>query len=613
MLPWASAALLLAPAAAAQNSSAKIRIPPSAEAARAGQAVEWRADLKSALAESQETGKPVFWYVVSVRGSFMDRSPEVDWSMTAGPFSWPRTVALLNEHFIPVRGRAGAATGEKYGLTRIQFIEPGYLILDGEGTELAKRDRLTTLHPGWLGTQWARVVNAEWNLADPYPTTELSFPAANQWFVRHPRDPSFHPGAELRRLETAAARAEALYLYGCGLHDNRREVEARAAWLDAAKAAPDHPLAAAALMEAEEHGPYQRGLATFEVLPGDVFAADGVGSQVPEGALDPDGNRAMALRFLLRMQRADGSWRDSIYDFGGTDGLPNVYMAISALCTTALLEPATAADADRRLVAAHEAARLFLLDETNVNEEDRDERIWAHLYRMTYWNAVLDRAPAQAEAEQARAALADLTARMLGMQDQRGAWYHEYSNPFVTASCLIELKRAAAHGVTVDGLEEAAKRGIAELRRCRTEDIAYTYGMPRGAARASVEASVGRAPLGELALSLWEADDADLSGAIARSFEHEAELLLARKYDDHTNMHGYGGFFFWYDMHARTMAIAALPEGTERDGFAQRQRQTIHRLAEIDGAFIDSHEVGRSYGTALALVCLMLLDGLETR
>ena len=61
---------------------------------------------------------------------------------------------------------------------------------------------------------------------------------------------------------------------------------------------------------------------------------------------------------------------------------------------------------------------------------------------MTYWNAALDLGQEGEAAEQARSALADVSARLLGMQDQRGAWYHEYSNPFVTASCLIELKRA---------------------------------------------------------------------------------------------------------------------------------------------------------------------------
>ena len=46
-------------------------------------------------------------------------------------------------------------------------------------------------------------------------------------------------------------------------------------------------------------------------------------------------------------------------------------------------------------------------------------------------------------------------------------------------------------------------------------------------------------------------------------------------------------------------------------GYFPTQESRILGLAELDGAFIDSHEVGRSYGTAIALVCLDLLAGLS--
>ena len=58
----------------------------------------------------------------------MDRKPEIDRYMMSGPFSWPRTIALLNEGFIPVRAIARGALAKQYGLVREKFLEPGYLV-----------------------------------------------------------------------------------------------------------------------------------------------------------------------------------------------------------------------------------------------------------------------------------------------------------------------------------------------------------------------------------------------------------------------------------------------------------------------------------------------------
>jgi hypothetical protein len=81
-------------------------------------------------------------------------------------------------------------------------------------------------------------------------------------------------------------------------------------------------------------------------------------------------------------------------------------------------------------------------------------------------------------------------------------------------------------------------------------------------------------------------------------------LERALKYDDHTTTFAYGGFFFWYDMQARSEAIGMLAPGPERDGYAQRQRELVLALPEIDGCFVDSHELGRCYGTAMGLLSL---------
>ena len=102
--------------ATAQNSMRKIRPQPSKLAARAGTAVSWRQDLQAAQKESKKTGKPVFWYVPTLRGSPMDRKREIDRYMMAGPFCWPRLISLLNQHYIPVRARAAGGVASDLDL-----------------------------------------------------------------------------------------------------------------------------------------------------------------------------------------------------------------------------------------------------------------------------------------------------------------------------------------------------------------------------------------------------------------------------------------------------------------------------------------------------------------
>lgn len=77
-----------------------------------------------------------------------------------------------------------------------------------------------------------------------------------------------------------------------------------------------------------------------------------------------------------------------------------------------------------------------------------------------------------------------------------------------------------------------------------------------------------------------------------------------RKYDDHADRHANGGFFFWYDMAGRAEAIGRLQ--SDRDAFLAKQRDLVLSIAEIDGCFVDSHELGKTYGTAMGLITLKL-------
>ena len=115
-------------------------------------------------------------------------------------------------------------------------------------------------------------------------------------------------------------------------------------------------------------------------------------------------------------------------------------------------------------------------------------------------------------------------------------------------------------------------------------------------------------PLCELGLYLFGASDQDkLLAAVEAGDRHHALLAAVRKYDDHASTLGYGGFFFWFDMLGSAEAIAELKDNAKRKQLAQAQHQLILALPEFDGCFVDSHELGRCYGTAMALLCLDVL------
>ena len=127
-------------------------------------------------------------------------------------------------------------------------------------------------------------------------------------------------------------------------------------------------------------------------------------------------------------------------------------------------------------------------------------------------------------------------------------------------------------------------------------------------APAASRARSSKAPLCELGLYLFGASDQEkLLAAVEAGDRHHKLLAAVRKYDDHADRLGYGGFFFWFDMLGRAEAIAELKDDAKRKQLAAAQHKLIMELPEFDGCFVDSHELGRCYGTAMALLCFDVL------
>lgn len=564
-----------------KNSGRKIRSTPSELAAKAGAGVLWRTDLAAAMAESKESGKPVFWYVPTIRRSFMDRKVEVDRYMMAGPFSWPRTIDLMNAEFVPVRMAAGKEDCAAFDLKPLVFVEPGWLVIGADGKELGREHQITTFHPARFLAPLAKLAGVDHPAADGWPG-DREDPAVKAWVA------------------------------GTEHWAQQRDAVARGVWESLAKDHPEHPLGAKAAMELEGHGPFVHAFETYVELPAKAMTPLAEGTVSPAGVYGEDELWARGAEFLIASQRANGGWLDSTYDFGGTDGLPNVFVAVSSISTIALLEHAARLESpDPALERALSNALAYITDEKSLNRADTDEQFWAHVYRARALTRWIELRPS--DVERVEPALQLSVNDLVRTQGKGGAWAHEYSNPFVTSDALIALSAAKGVGTFPDAGQDSVNRGIDSLILCRTDEGAYSYGQTRrGKARGRIQSSVGRTPRGELAISLWSPDKSiGLERAVALSFDNEQYLLPARKYDDHTSSYNYGGFFFFYDMLARTEAIAAMPKSEARDRAVERQHAQLMGLPEFDGVFMDSHEVGRCYGTGMALWCFAALSNLD--
>lgn len=601
-MTFAALLAVLAGVTTAQNSTRKIRKPPGEQAARAGQGVQWRADLEAAMAESKQNGKPVFWYVPSVRRSPMDRKPVIDRYMMGGPFSWPAAIVLLNQHFVPVREVASGAPAERYGLERGVFIEPGYLVLDGEGQQLVKAQQLTTFHPDAFLAPLLRVAKQPQPdfVFGAVPTELVGAVRAGQW-----GDVVAATGAESGPAER--------WLYGAALFRLGRRERAVDAWRALAERHAEHPLAWKAALEAENHGPFVHGFEVYTDVPAAALSrTPGDGTRAPDGVYDEAQLWQRGMRFLVGAADEDGVYRDSTYDFGGTDGLPNVHAAVTCLVGEAMLAAAERSLAGDLELGAGLAARIERqLEKMRENAarsdwlalSDRDEIVWARAYALRFLQAWQRRRTG--DQDQVTPGIRRGVAALIALQPETGVWFHEYGNPFAIATALQALHGAKAAGVDVP--QENIDKGVKALAFNRNEQGAFSYGQTRPGRkpRASLEAAAGRMPLCELALYLFGASDQQkLVSAIQSGERYHGLLAEVRKYDDHANRYGYGGFFFWFDMLGRAEAVAVVEDAGLRKQLAAALRARVLSLPEVDGVFVDSHELGRCYGTAMALLCL---------
>jgi hypothetical protein len=150
------------------------------------------------------------------------------------------------------------------------------------------------------------------------------------------------------------------------------------------------------------------------------------------------------------------------------------------------------------------------------------------------------------------------------------------------------------------------------LLSARTQNGSYVYGGKAAVGEAdagegSLKDAAGRMPICEgTLLQLGRSDLGKLRFALQTFWDHMARLETVRRNDFHSDGERAGLVFFHSVYHASEV-VHLLPKD-EQQVHWQRLLQLVQQVPEIDGSFLDSHELGRSYGTAMALLTLSNLS-----
>jgi hypothetical protein len=307
-----------------------------------------------------------------------------------------------------------------------------------------------------------------------------------------------------------------------------------------------------------------------------------------------------AVEFLLESQRENGGFTDSRYAYWPNATItPNAWIAITGLAATALLEFRDVAP--ERVDAALVNAERFLFDPTRLHRGSNED-VYADAYRLLYMARKIARADPTARPPllaRANALVVEAQAR----QFDDGFWAHEYKNAFCTGAMLATLMEARSAGVEVS--DETMSKGTEALLSARFDDGSFVYG---GAAKGKPRAggrkdAAVRMPMCETVLFAAQRSDlGKVNDAFRNYFDTMDRIETVRRNDFHSDGE-LAGFFFFHGLYHNSEANKLLPEA-ERKANAQKLRDILANIPEMDGSFVDSHEIGRSYGTAMALLTL---------
>ncbi|MCP3914329.1 MAG: hypothetical protein GY711_02100 [bacterium] len=307
------------------------------------------------------------------------------------------------------------------------------------------------------------------------------------------------------------------------------------------------------------------------------------------------------VRFLLSQQRGDGGFTESRYAYWGSSAITtNTWVAISALACSALIENrgALGADGMQRIDEALQDGEDFLFDPIHLNRGSNED-VYADAYRLVYLTRVVRRRPQDSQWALERAA--EIIAAAAERQGGEGFFAHEYRNAFCTGAMLWSLFEARDVGAQVpDAVIDAGARA---LLSARYENGAYSYGGSARAGTGSLKDACGRMPMCEaVLLRAGQGQRGRLAFAMDNYWTYFDRLEQVRRNDFHSDGE-LAGFFFFHDFFHTSEVLRHLPDEVAAP-MKQRFFEILQDIPELDGSFVDSHEFGRSYGTAMALLTL---------
>lgn len=597
--------------------------------------------LEQAKTVARERNRLILWYCPRVAGTHMTRAAALDDYSKSVFFADPGVTDLIRAKFVPLRMVCDEKFGAAVGLRKPDFIEPGFIVLTPEGRVVHTIDRIRTFNADWLRAVLVEVLRRN----DAY-----NRPAGDgvEDLIRGGDDdqalPRATPDQKAAILRRAGRHREVLQLPCAPLHKGialaalddfdgarrilEKEDSPEALYVRAAIdgwTGKDPERLWKALVEKHPASPWARRAAPNLVVGRDgsrqgamAHLAEDLFLRAPPGpaktTVQPVWNLHRTVRdaveFLLRAQQPDGSWNDTRYCYGWASymirrkiaegtldptykswpdvGLrPNVLVAVTGAAALALAERR---EHDRdRIDLALLRAEAFLQDDSRV-APGQCEECYAELFRLLYFVRKGD-VPRMNK----------LVRRLANLQDRDGFWGHEYPSAFATAAVVQALTRARTAGADVP--EILFRRAADALLTTRRDGGVQDYRHEPGKPRSTEKNSMGRTASSELALyQCGRGSLADIAAGVESYWKHREKLEAIRTCDNHADEE-LAGFFYFYAVYHTQEAARALEEPA-RGNHLRRFRDQVLALREIDGSFVDSHELGKSYGTAMALLIL---------
>lgn len=317
------------------------------------------------------------------------------------------------------------------------------------------------------------------------------------------------------------------------------------------------------------------------------------GSEWPRTAKESKDVAKRAVEFLLRHQRSDGSWSDSRYTFGqGPVILPNVWVAITALCSTSLLEWR---DLDPEKIDKALGLAMDYMKENCDKARGKYETCYADSYRLMYF---VKRASVFPKEKEKLVEEMDDIVQKLAKSQKSGYWAHEYPCSFATGTVLYNLLLAKDAGAKVP--DETIAKAVKALEKCKSKDGTFPY-MTSGPS--SKKDAAGRMIICELALK--KADKGSIE-AVEKAVNAYVDIFKRWEKVRKTGYHAdgqVGSFFFFYSFHPAT-ECAKLLDGEKKTKALGALLEHLVSVPEIDGSFGEDPTMGKSFSTAMALLSL---------